>query len=406
MTITNYTSVKRELLKRLVELMGGKVSGEMNRQTKYVIAARKEGKKVQSAIQWNTPVLNHKWLTECCARWNLVDPVNYEPGRTFPPGLDYQNNMISDLPQDAVAVWAESSLAMESKKQASEFLEYARAQTKKTQNPVPESLDISDTGSESEASAMNGDVSGRSNTLRPTGSTPAHIQDQLVPREKSSSKKLSPFKSSPAVFDSENSGKKANKASKVKPTPKGRTSIAKKPALSDDDEADELPSRIHSSGNKRAAAVAGADKNRVNALDMNAHEKEKKRKRFQEIDGLPSEEEPPTSSKKPRGTRKASSSDDSSAENDLSAAPTYTSKNGKQNFSKKSGEWSVLRLVQYIALSRIYSIQRTSSAHLQATLFGFINLLFPQLPPLRGLPRNQLRKRSSSFKRDIIWRKT
>jgi NAD-dependent DNA ligase len=40
MTITNYTGQARDLLKRMIEAMGGKVRGDMNKQTTHVIAAR------------------------------------------------------------------------------------------------------------------------------------------------------------------------------------------------------------------------------------------------------------------------------------------------------------------------------------------------------------------------------
>lgn len=288
LTITNYTSTKRELLKRLIELMGGKVHGEMHRQTNYVIAARKDGRKVESAIRWEIPILNHKWLSECWIRWTLVDPVNFEPGRTFLPGVDYQCTMLSDLPQNAVDSWAASIKALKSKEEAMKFLTLARSEHLKAPASVPASLDLED--SESEAGEPNASATPR--RVRPSNSTPALIENQLLSSSRRSPKKVSAQQSSPGVLGNGNTSARVTPtaATSSKPTKKGAENSPRASHLEVNDVGDESTLAgigLSSVSSRRKAAIVGADKSKASALDMNKHELEKKRKRFSEADLVP-----------------------------------------------------------------------------------------------------------------------
>lgn len=326
MTITNYTSTKREMLKRLVELMGGTVTGEMNRRTKYVVAARREGKKVESAIRWEVPVLNHKWLSECCIRWTLVDPTNFEPGRSFLPGVDYQNTMLSDLPQSAVDAWAGSSKALRIKEQAAQFLEFARAQAK--QQPSEQSHKVPPTLELDESESDHGEpiASGASRHVRPSNSTPALIEDQLLPQSKKSPQKSVLHQSSPNVLSNGGASAKTTPSASglAKGKDKGKTKSSRPSAHAlyevedDDDDDDDTMDGIvaatatapSSTSSKRQAALAGADKNRANALDMNQHEKEKKRKRLSEILPADSDSDAGAPKKRKPKARHSDSEDD------------------------------------------------------------------------------------------------
>lgn len=290
MTITNYTSTKRELLKRLVELMGGNITGDMGRGTKFVVAARKDGKKVESAVKWHIPVINHKWLYECWIQWSFVDPVNYEPGHLFPPGLNFQETMMSDMPENAVTMWANSEGARKNKAKSLLFLKLAREQQQQA-----------DVGGSDGAADM--DHSNKQSTVKPPTSTPGMIEDELLPNKSSAPSsrkdaKVGKPKARPSATeaDAEQIPSSVPRSTTYQRPPPGSTNDIEPP----------------SSGSKRKASVLGAEKSKANALDMNRHEQEKKRRRTsaaeeeEENDGQPP---PPISASKAQGKGKKAASE-------------------------------------------------------------------------------------------------
>ncbi|KAF7297862.1 hypothetical protein HMN09_01007000 [Mycena chlorophos] len=84
-SITNYAGDMRDYLKRLITLMGGTFTPGFGKSNTALIAAQNNGAKVQSAINFNVPVVNHIWLEDCFIQWkavHLAAPkyVNYPSG--------------------------------------------------------------------------------------------------------------------------------------------------------------------------------------------------------------------------------------------------------------------------------------------------------------------------------------
>lgn len=88
-SITNYSGDARIYLARIIELLGGNFTKTLTKENDYLIAAKSQGKKYDTAVsKWldenNKPliqVLNHLWLEDCYANGELVDPE--KPKYTF-----------------------------------------------------------------------------------------------------------------------------------------------------------------------------------------------------------------------------------------------------------------------------------------------------------------------------------
>jgi hypothetical protein len=83
-SVTNYSGEARSYLSKLITTVGGKFTKTLTKDNDYLIAAKPEGKKYETAkFKWldenNQPkikVVNHIWLEECYAKWDLINDDN------------------------------------------------------------------------------------------------------------------------------------------------------------------------------------------------------------------------------------------------------------------------------------------------------------------------------------------
>lgn len=96
MTVTNYQGEARAYLEKLVEACGAKFTRNMTTSNTHLIAARslfpselsltssKSGDKCKHALDWGIDIVNHLWLEETYAKWQLQSVTT--PRYThFPP---------------------------------------------------------------------------------------------------------------------------------------------------------------------------------------------------------------------------------------------------------------------------------------------------------------------------------
>lgn len=81
--VTNYNGDARFYLTKLITILGGTYTKSLTRENNYLIVAKPEGKKYETAKnKWidpftNKPIIqtvNHLWLEECFANWKFIDP--------------------------------------------------------------------------------------------------------------------------------------------------------------------------------------------------------------------------------------------------------------------------------------------------------------------------------------------
>ncbi|RKP25797.1 hypothetical protein SYNPS1DRAFT_28479 [Syncephalis pseudoplumigaleata] len=84
-TISGYTGMAREYLKRLIILCGAQYTAEMTRHNTHVICAEPQGQKYVAASEWHIIVVNHLWLEESYRAWQ-VQSVTRHHYTHFPVG--------------------------------------------------------------------------------------------------------------------------------------------------------------------------------------------------------------------------------------------------------------------------------------------------------------------------------
>src|SRR6202035_3321409 len=95
MTVTNYQGEARVYLEKLIEACGAKFTRNMTTANTHLIAARsflfltyltnsKSGDKCKHAHDWGIDVVNHLWLEETYAKWQ-VQSVTIPRYTHFPP---------------------------------------------------------------------------------------------------------------------------------------------------------------------------------------------------------------------------------------------------------------------------------------------------------------------------------
>ncbi|KAI8055723.1 BRCT domain-containing protein [Syncephalis plumigaleata] len=84
-TISNYSGMAREYLKRLIILCGAQYTAEMTRRNTHVICAEPQGQKYVAATEWNIIIVNHLWLEESYRAWQ-VQSVTRPHYTHFPVG--------------------------------------------------------------------------------------------------------------------------------------------------------------------------------------------------------------------------------------------------------------------------------------------------------------------------------
>ena len=84
MTVTNYQGEARAYLEKLIEACGAKFTRNMTTQNTHLIAASKAGDKCKHAHDWGIDIVNHLWLEETYAKWQLQS-VTVPRYTHFPP---------------------------------------------------------------------------------------------------------------------------------------------------------------------------------------------------------------------------------------------------------------------------------------------------------------------------------
>src|SRR5579862_6666095 len=84
MTVTNYQGEARAYLEKLIEACGAKFTRNMTTANTHLIAASKNGEKCKHAHDWGIDIVNHLWLEETYAKWQ-VQSVTVPRYTHFPP---------------------------------------------------------------------------------------------------------------------------------------------------------------------------------------------------------------------------------------------------------------------------------------------------------------------------------
>ncbi|KAG9006990.1 hypothetical protein FRB93_008256 [Tulasnella sp. JGI-2019a] len=93
-TITNYTGDSREYMKQLISLTGAEFTANFSQKNTMVIAAHLTGTKVEKAITWGIPVVNHTWLEDCFLEWkpmSIGGSATAKKYSVFPSGLNFMH---------------------------------------------------------------------------------------------------------------------------------------------------------------------------------------------------------------------------------------------------------------------------------------------------------------------------
>ncbi|KAI8812066.1 hypothetical protein BJ742DRAFT_79594 [Cladochytrium replicatum] len=114
-TVTNYLGQAREDIFEMVKLMGGRSSRQMSADNTHLICAWPQGTKYTKAVEWNIHVVNHLWLEETFATWNVQREgrIHY---LTFPPGLGSMTGCTPLSTDDISRRWVREMKAQEVRK--------------------------------------------------------------------------------------------------------------------------------------------------------------------------------------------------------------------------------------------------------------------------------------------------
>ncbi|KAG7194784.1 uncharacterized protein KQ657_004465 [Scheffersomyces spartinae] len=76
-SITNYSGLARVYLSTLISIMGGSFTKSLGKDNDYLVAASQEGRKFEAASnKWShIKVVNHYWVEDCFAKWELLDDL-------------------------------------------------------------------------------------------------------------------------------------------------------------------------------------------------------------------------------------------------------------------------------------------------------------------------------------------
>ncbi|RUS32921.1 hypothetical protein BC938DRAFT_473796 [Jimgerdemannia flammicorona] len=89
-TVSNYTGVTRDYVKRLIYILGASYTPHMTPANTHVICAAPTGDKFTKALEWNTHVVNHLWLEECYQQWTCKSIAD-ERYTYFPEGAKMED---------------------------------------------------------------------------------------------------------------------------------------------------------------------------------------------------------------------------------------------------------------------------------------------------------------------------
>jgi hypothetical protein len=70
-SVTNYTSLSREIIKTMITNMGAQYTSQLTPDNTHLICAAAEGEKYRKAQEWNVNIVNHLWIEDCWQKWTL-----------------------------------------------------------------------------------------------------------------------------------------------------------------------------------------------------------------------------------------------------------------------------------------------------------------------------------------------
>ncbi|KAM3588887.1 regulator of Ty1 Transposition [Umbelopsis sp. WA50703] len=68
-TITNYSGVPRDYVRRLIHALGATYTPNLTEDNTHVVTSSQHGQKYLAGKQWNLDVVNHLWLEDCFQQW-------------------------------------------------------------------------------------------------------------------------------------------------------------------------------------------------------------------------------------------------------------------------------------------------------------------------------------------------
>ncbi|RPA71103.1 BRCT domain-containing protein [Ascobolus immersus RN42] len=83
-SVSNYGGDARMYLENLIEATGAKFTKSMKPENTHLITARAQSEKYQAAKDWNINIVNHLWLEESYAKWEIQSMTNQKYTH-FPP---------------------------------------------------------------------------------------------------------------------------------------------------------------------------------------------------------------------------------------------------------------------------------------------------------------------------------
>lgn len=69
---------EKNYITKLIHHFGGKAISSLTPKVKYLITEKKEGKRYESAVEWNIPAIHPRWIIDCCNCQRILDPRLYD----------------------------------------------------------------------------------------------------------------------------------------------------------------------------------------------------------------------------------------------------------------------------------------------------------------------------------------
>ena len=76
-TLTGYTGLQREVLKRLIEMTGAEKSDALTRKNTHLLCNAPTSKKAEAAKLWGVKVVNHLWIMDSVVAWRWQPEGDY-----------------------------------------------------------------------------------------------------------------------------------------------------------------------------------------------------------------------------------------------------------------------------------------------------------------------------------------
>lgn len=83
---------QKDYITRLIDHFGGKAVASLTPKVTYLITDKKEGKRYESALDWNIIPLHPKWIIDCCNCQRILNPQLYDISKLDNPKLLGKNS--------------------------------------------------------------------------------------------------------------------------------------------------------------------------------------------------------------------------------------------------------------------------------------------------------------------------